>query len=1048
MSKDAPLPDTPPPQSPTTRTSPVRRPEVCARGARVARAIAAWIVAAICWSLAAGPARADVELPEMDPAAPVVITAQAANHWQQGEYEVWLLRGRCRIQQGAAVAQSDEAVLWIDSASPLTRERNKVIAYLEGNVVISWGEARDSGQPGSRPEQRSTRLTDRNWFGRFETAAEIRVHAARVAGRPAVEPAVYRRAWQRRQPPPSPGAIRRTQFVRPLDEAEDPRDLDTGPAPGSDTRRILVVPRSNVAAQVHWFRDPKSDDWIGLINSGVNLIVYGVRDLGVIDVVADRLVIWTRGFEEPDLSGEKIQAQDIPLEIYMEGNIVFRQGERVIYAERMYYDVANQVGTVLKAEVLTPVPEYEGLLRLKAEILRQTGEGRFFAREGWITSSRLGEPGYRIQAGEMQFEDIQRPALDPATGQPLLDPVTGQPVLEHERAAVSRNNFLYLGRVPIFYWPTLATDLTDPTFYIRRVRIKNDSVYGMQLLTNWSGYELLGIRNRPQGTDWDISLDWLGKRGLGHGTTLKYDDSSFPPWSRSASGLIDFWAVNDHGADNLGEGRRGLVPEKEYRHKLFWQHRQDVLDDYQLTAEFGWLSDRNFLEEYFKREWDELKDMTTGVELGRTDDNMSLSVRADARINSFFTQTEWLPRADHFWLGQPLLGRALTWYEHTSIGYARLRPARPPENPADAPFDLLPWELPSDGERLITRHEIDYPVQLGPVKLVPFALGELAHWGEDLMGDDLQRAYWQAGIRASLPVWRVDPTVENQLLNVHGLAHKVVFDAELAFADANRDLGLLPLYEPLDDDSIEAFRRRLAVNTLANPAVPQFDSRSYALRTGMGGWVAAPSMEIADDLTTLRLGMRHRWQTKRGMPGSRRIIDWIVLDTDVTWFPDNARDNFGEPLGLVDYDFRWHIGDRLTLVSDGLLDFFPDGQRVVDVGGFLSRPPRGDLYLGLRLIDGPISHRILTATYSYRLSDKWLSSLGMSVDLGGEGNIGQRFMLTRIGESLLVSAGMTVDSARDNVGVLFAVEPRFLPTGRLGRVGGAQIPPAGAFGLE
>ena len=56
-----------------------------------------------------------------------------------------------------------------------------------------------------------------------------------------------------------------------------------------------------------------------------------------------------------------------PLEIYMEGNIVFRQGERVIYADRMYYNVPNHTGTILNAEMLTPVKNYEGLLRLKSD---------------------------------------------------------------------------------------------------------------------------------------------------------------------------------------------------------------------------------------------------------------------------------------------------------------------------------------------------------------------------------------------------------------------------------------------------------------------------------------------------------------------------------------------------------------------------------------------------------------------------------------------------------------------------------------------------------
>ena len=56
--------------------------------------------------------------------------------------------------------------------------------------------------------------------------------------------------------------------------------------------------------------------------------------------------------------------------------------------------------------------------------------------------------------------------------------------------------------------------------------------------------------------------------------------------------------------------------------------------------------------------------------------------------------------------------------------------------------------------------------------------------------------------------------------------------------------------------------------------------------------------------------------------------------------------------------------------------------------------------------------------------------------------------ITRVGESLLISAGFNVDPARDNFGIGLTVEPRFLPQGRLGALTGARIPPAGAFGLE
>jgi len=992
------------------------------------------------------PVSAQVDLPEPSPLDSIVVTAEAANRWTEGAYEVWALRGHCRIVQGASFAQSDEAVVWIDRHNPASPGQSKIIAYLEGGVEVEFHRGQEKAS-----------MTDRAWLGRFCTVGEIGLQVSYVAGEPDVKPAVYHRGMQHRYPP-SADTIRRTQFTQlaqPAGETAAGGPVIASAAAGDtappNTRRIWAGPRSDAAgAQAVWEHDPATDLWVGVIDGGVMMNIYGSARYGVIDVSADRVVIWTVGPEELDLSGEAFQDENIPLEIYLEGNIVFRQGESVIYARRMYYDVMNQRGTVLDAELLTPVPKYEGLLRLRADVLRRAGRGRYFAENSFITSSRMGEPGYRIQSNNIYFEDHELPLLDPLTGQPMFNVETGEPLVDHRRLATSQNNVLFLGSVPIFYWPTMATNLEDPSFYIRRVRIKNDKIYGTQILTNWDGFQLLGIRNPPDGTDWDLSLDYLGDRGLGHGSTLIYNRDGFFSLPGRTSGLLDYWGIEDHGLDNLGRGRRNLQPEKDYRHRLFWQHRQQLPGDFQLTGEVGWIGDRNFLEEYYEREWDELKDQSTGIELKRTRDNISWSVSADARLNDFFTQTEWLPRGDHFWLGQSLLGDRLTWYEHSHVGFARLRPADPPDQPEGVPFTLLPWEnVPAEGEIAITRHEIDWPLQLGPVKAVPYALGELAHWGEDLGGDDLQRWYYQAGIRASMPMWRIDPTVESQLFNVHGLAHKIVFDAELSFAEANRSMYRLPLYEPLDDDNIEAARRRFQYTTFAAPPIPpQFDPRSYALRTGLGGWVTSPSAEIADDLAAMRLGMRHRWQTKRGMPGSRRIIDWIVLDASATWFPDGSRDDFGKALGLLDYDFRWHVGDRLTLLSDGIFDFFTNGQQVVTFGGFLSRPPRGSLYLGLRILEGPIDSKVLTLSYSYWMSPKWISSFGTSVDLAGDGNIGQNFQITRIGESLLISAGFTVDAARDNVGVKLAIEPRFLPKGRLGRVGGAQIPVAGTFGLE
>jgi hypothetical protein len=335
---------------------------------------------------------------------------------------------------------------------------------------------------------------------------------------------------------------------------------------------------------------------------------------------------------------------------------------------------------------------------------------------------------------------------------------------------------------------------------------------------------------------------------------------------------------------------------------------------------------------------------------------------------------------------------------------------------------------------------------------VPYALGELGHWGADIDGNDIQRAYGQLGVRASIPFWAVDPTIRDPLFNLNGLAHKVVFEAEAFYADANQDVIEFPLYDELDDDSIEEFRRRLFFSPFGGTPPfggnPKFDPRFWALRSGIQGWVTSPTSEIADDLTAVRVGMRHRLQTKRGAPGDERIIDWLTFDSNATWFPDATRDNFGEEIGLVDYDLRWHVGDRFTVLSDGAADFFSDGLKTVSIGGLLNRPEVGNAYLGIRTIEGPFEANVITATVNYRMSPKWIGSASASVDLGGSGNLGQSFFLSRLGESLIATIGTNYDESKGNFGVSFLVEPRFLPSLSVTRRTGLEIAPAGAYGLE
>ena len=232
------------------------------------------------------------------------------------------------------------------------------------------------------------------------------------------------------------------------------------------------------------------------------------------------------------------------------------------------------------------------------------------------------------------------------------------------------------------------------------------------------------------------------------------------------------------------------------------------------------------------------------------------------------------------------------------------------------------------------------------------------------------------------------------------------------------------------------------MNTFGGTVPLMFDERYFALRSGIQNSVTTPFTEIADDMQVLRGGIRQRLQTKRGPQNNRRIIDWMTLDVESSWFPEDEKHNFGESFGLIGYDYSWHVGDRTSLLSSGFWDTFEEGSNFWSVGAYLNRPPRGNIYLGYDILSGPIENQFLTFSYNYTMSPKWISSFVNQVDLKQNNNVGQSIFLTRIGADFLLSFGFRVDSNKDNVGVSLGIQPRIAPDIQLGKVRGAHIPPS------
>jgi len=816
---------------------------------------------------------------------------------------------------------------------------------------------------------------------------------------------------------------------------------------GGGTRSVEIVPRgSSSLPQVETINRPELGETIIVARGGMTVLIRDVTaqlpsgdqmQLGTVSISADRVVGWLPLVANLFSGAE--QLSDAQGELYLEGDIVFKQGDRIIYADSMYYNVGMERGLVLDAEAITPIPNSMGIIRLKADVMQQVAKGNFIAFDAAITSSRLGVPRYWLQSQQLTLREQEQVETDPSGGS----------IIRHESFVDSRNNFVYLSGVPVLYWPKFSSSLDRPTSYVSSVGISSDGVFGTQYLLDLDLIQLLGIQSAASGIDWDLSLDYFTDRGFAVGTNLDYHDSSLFGADNLATGLLDAWFIRDSGTDTLGSLRRDLTPETRNRGRTLLRHRQTLGTSSELTAEIGWVSDRNFLEQFLENEWDQDPDHRSEIHLRRYHHSHLLDFSVSARLNDFYTTTEKLPQLDHYLLGGSLLGERLTVSGHTKVGYQRLNQADAPVDPAEAGlYSPVPGQVSAKGLVATTRQEVSLPFQVGPVRLVPNLSGEAAHYGQDVAGQPITRLLGQAGVTASLSAWKTDPAIQSALLNVRGLAHKVEWVAGYHYAASDVNLDQLPLYDSLDDNAQEQFRSRYITSDFGGVLDPQFDPRYFALRQGFQWLVASPSDVIAADLQQFRLGLHQRWQTKRGLQGKERIVDLLQFDIDTSLFNRSDQHNFSETIGPTTYNLAYHVGDRVAFLSDGYFDFFSSGLQTISAGLQTSRPSLGEFYVGLLSIRGPISSTVARANFDYRLNEKWIASAGTAYDFDETGNIGQTLALTRIGESMLLRVGVNVDEGRDNVGVGFSIEPRFWPSPRLGRLGGGLISPPGIDGLE
>jgi hypothetical protein len=781
---------------------------------------------------------------------------------------------------------------------------------------------------------------------------------------------------------------------------------------------------------------------------GIILSVQGVgtgASAGLLDIEADQVVVWSRGNLQQLYGGLRSEngQSTREAELYLAGNVEIRSQNgpeaRTLRADEVYYDVGRNVAVARNGDLEFKQKGVPDPIHFRADEILQLSPDEFKGYRTVIFSSRLpSDPGLKIyvKEGDLNNKVVPKRSI---FGRQYINRETGQPETERESLITARNVFVELENVPVLYLPYLQGDANDPLGPLRSVNVKYDRVFGAQLNTTFNVYDLIGMDPIP-GTRWNLNVDYLSRRGPGIGTDYDYGGKDLFGLAGSYNGLIKAYGIHDTASDILGGGRGTNDNHPLERGRFLWQHNQELPDDFTVQAQVSALSDKNFLEQYYKIEFDQGLNQETFLYLKQQRGDWAWTMLTEPYLRNWVDETAWLPKADGYLIGQSLF-EWFTYNAHASAGYGRLRTTDAPPPPED-----LTTKDDSTG-RFDLIQELSYPFSVGPVRVVPYGVLDLTYYTEDLSAKDRGRVYEAGGVRASLPLTRLYPDIQSDYLNLNGINHKIVLSANYYYAHSDTRFTELPQLDRLNDDATDqALRDIRPVQPFINPShgvvlatSPLYDPQTYAIRN-----LLLSRVDTLDSIEELELDVRQRWQTKRGYPGMQHIVDWMTLDLSGSYFPNPNRDNFGEPFAFLRYDWLWNIGDRTALTSTGWVDPIDNGARVFTFGAYFNRPDRTNFYLGFR-DTFPLNSELLTGSVNYVFSPKYAVTANITYDFANQIQT-QSLVFTRMGSDLQVSLGVNYNSTLSSFGVTFEVVPNLVPEAR--RIPGVASLGSGLFARQ
>lgn len=538
-----------------------------------------------------------------------------------------------------------------------------------------------------------------------------------------------------------------------------------------------------------------------------------------------------------------------------EGNARLEDENGVVTGEKIVYDFANKTGVIYNADFRAN--PYFG----KSKKVEKVSESEFVSKGGYFTTCSLDHPHFRLASKKINM-------------------FPGDKVR-------SKQTTLYLGAVPVVYLPRFNYSMKEPFMHVQ-VEPGTRKDWGPYLLSAWR----MNLTDKVSGKAF---LDYRNKLGWGEGFELNYVKTLF------GKGDLKFYYTLETPPDQPTG-----PPKSDYnRYFTRWRHKWDIDERTNINAEFLKITDqrrkedrsypstRNFLQDYFFREYEKDTQPLSYALFHHAFNYSSLDVLLQIRTNHWFDQIEKKPEVNYN-LPSLQLGESPFYFE--SINQAGTYNKKG----AGIGDDLT-------DTRLDTKNTFSYPTKIAFIQFKPFVSSRQTFYDKGANGQTgIVRTIFYSGADMSTKFYRIFNVNTNFLgLDVNGLRHIIT-----------PTIGYLYTHPPtIPNSNIKQIDTTIDTINRGNTATLGLSNKLQTKRKGQ-------SVDFVDLLITTEYVINPKtgdnaFLTPRTgeslKPNFSDILfklkvlpySWIRLESDVTFeHSDHTNINYNK-FSLVNYDLSF-----------------------------------------------------------------------------------------------------------------------------------------------